>query len=46
MGFTLGEAEMVALDSIGWRKRVEASCSAWNYEKEEEELNIDRESIV
>ena len=28
MGLTWGEAEMAALDRIGWRQRVEASCSA------------------
>ena len=28
MGLTWGETEMVALDRIGWKQRVEASCSA------------------
>ena len=28
IGLTWGEAEMVALDIIGWSQRVETSCSA------------------
>ena len=37
MGLKWAEAEMAALNKIGWRKRVEASCSVWSQEQEEEE---------
>ena len=30
---------MVALDKIGWRQRVDASCSARSLEQEEERMN-------
>ena len=46
MGITWGEAEMVALDRIGWMQRVQASCSAGIKEKEEEEKDISREHCV
>ena len=35
-GLTVGDAEMDALDKIGWRQRVEASYSARSKEQEEE----------
>ena len=36
--FTWGEAEMVALESIGWRQREDASCFAHCKEQEKENL--------
>ena len=36
MSLTWREAEMVAMDRIGWRQRVETSCSARSLKQEEE----------
>ena len=38
MGLTWGEAEMVALDRISVRQRVEASCFTRSLEQEEEDV--------